>query len=107
MSALRREPMRRSTRPAGAGSASASLPVIALAACAPGASAAPPAATLAVKYRVGDQQTYRLHEVFTGALAGDSGQVQAVTFDLRAVEATRVTALDPDGIASLEVQLRD
>src|SRR5437763_7606681 len=72
------------------------LPGLALAACAPGVSAAQ-AATLAVKYRVDDQQTYRLHEVFTGALAGDSGQVQAVTFDLRGVEATRVTALDPDG----------
>ena len=78
------------------------LPGLALAACAPGVSAAQ-AATLAVKYRVDDQQTYRLHEVFTGAVAGDSGQVQVVTFDLRAVEATRVTALDPDGTATLLV----
>jgi len=65
------------------------------------------AATLAIKYRTGDQETYHVHQVFTAALAGAAGQVKPLTFDLRAVETTRVTAVAADGSATLEVQLLD
>jgi len=82
------------------------LLALALGACLPGSSDAE-AATLALRYHAGDQQTYRFHEVFTGALAAAGGQVQAITFDLRAAQSTRVTAVDPDGTATLEVELRD
>jgi len=82
----------------------AALPALALAACVPGAAGVQPA-TLAVRYPPGDQQAYHLHEVFTGALTNAAGQVQPVTFDLRAAESTRVTAVDPDGTATLEVEL--
>ena len=65
------------------------------------------AATLAIRYHAGEQETYRLHQVFTAALTSAAGQVQPLTFDLRAVESTRVTAVQGGGGATLEVQLLD
>jgi len=82
------------------------LLLLGLAGCVSGASDAA-AATLAVKYRVGDQQTYRFHQVFTGALSSADGHLQPVTFDVRAVETTQVTAVAADGSATLDVQLLD
>ena len=65
------------------------------------------AATLAIRYRSGDQVTYHVHQVFTAALANAGAQIQPLTFDLRAVERTKVTAVAGDGTATLEVQLLD
>jgi hypothetical protein len=61
---------------------------------------------LAFKFKVGDRPTYSFREVFTGALL-TGGQTQPVATNLNGAEVLQVTAVDPDGSATIDDQLVD
>ena len=61
---------------------------------------------LSLRYRTGDQDTYVLREIFDGIVIDQFGHAEPATFDVRAEEVTRASAVASDGTATLEVELR-
>ncbi len=64
-------------------------------------------ASLALSFKEGDTARYRLHMTMDGAMSSDLTGTEQVVMDFSETFSWKVTKVDPDGIATIEVTIED